>query len=603
FQVWRPHIFADFHEMGSQQSFFFQPGDPQRTNPLTPPENQRLTAQIAEFHAQAFDQLAHPYFTREQYDDFFYGKGSTYPDIQGAIGILFEQGSARGHLMRSPYGPRSLAQAMENHLAASLSTLKAAVDLHDQILAYSQSFEALRQKNIQAEKRAGFVFTSRDPYRSKAFVDLLGQHRIKAFRLAKSTSLNSILFEPESSWYVPLDQDQYSLIRTCFERQTEFASQVFYDISGWTLAAAYGLRFAEISKKDAENLAILTYPEPPPNPTPLDPKAVAYVISWEHGLAAPAIADLVQADQKVFTSSEPFQLGTQQFPAGSAWVLQSEVARTRLTAWQSKGLPVFNAASGLTQNGPAWGSPSLHKVEKPKILLLVGEGMSAYDCGELWFHLIQKLGLTPTLLDVSDWSKIDLAEYSHLFLTQWPEVLKVQKESDRIKDWIQAGGQLYAQKSALPELAKLEWSKILLSKAESEGSWKDYREKQRPWSEKESFASEYAVNGLLANVQIDLTNPICFGLEDQSMAFFTQNNRFFEVPKDSFSAPIRFSTDPVYSGYLGKENRERIANSPYLISIRLGSGQILAVQGTPTFRGFCLGSEKIIANLLFQTSP
>ena len=37
------------------------------------------------------------YFTKEGYDDFYYGKGSTYPDINGGIGILFEQASSRGH--------------------------------------------------------------------------------------------------------------------------------------------------------------------------------------------------------------------------------------------------------------------------------------------------------------------------------------------------------------------------------------------------------------------------------------------------------------------------------------------------------------------------
>ncbi len=31
------------------------------------------------------------YFTKEGYDDFYYGKGSTYPDINGGVGILFEQ--------------------------------------------------------------------------------------------------------------------------------------------------------------------------------------------------------------------------------------------------------------------------------------------------------------------------------------------------------------------------------------------------------------------------------------------------------------------------------------------------------------------------------
>ncbi len=37
FHNWYPNILTDHHEMGSNASFFFQPGIPSRTHPLTPP--------------------------------------------------------------------------------------------------------------------------------------------------------------------------------------------------------------------------------------------------------------------------------------------------------------------------------------------------------------------------------------------------------------------------------------------------------------------------------------------------------------------------------------------------------------------------------------
>ena len=36
FHKWLPNILTDHHEMGSNSSFFFQPGIPSRVNPLTP---------------------------------------------------------------------------------------------------------------------------------------------------------------------------------------------------------------------------------------------------------------------------------------------------------------------------------------------------------------------------------------------------------------------------------------------------------------------------------------------------------------------------------------------------------------------------------------
>ena len=43
FHKWLPNIVTDHHEMGTNSTFFFQPGIPSRTNPLTPPLNQILT--------------------------------------------------------------------------------------------------------------------------------------------------------------------------------------------------------------------------------------------------------------------------------------------------------------------------------------------------------------------------------------------------------------------------------------------------------------------------------------------------------------------------------------------------------------------------------
>ena len=94
---WRPNILTDHHEMGSDATFFFQPGIPSRINPNTPVGNALLTAKIAEYHAAALDKIGSLYFSKEVYDDFYYGKGSTYPDVNGSIGILFEQASSRGH--------------------------------------------------------------------------------------------------------------------------------------------------------------------------------------------------------------------------------------------------------------------------------------------------------------------------------------------------------------------------------------------------------------------------------------------------------------------------------------------------------------------------
>ena len=127
FHNWYPNILTDHHEMGSNASFFFQPGIQSRTHPLTPKLNQELTKQIGNYHAAALNKIGSLYYTEESFDDFYYGKGSTFPDINGGIGILFEQASSRGHAQETDNGLLEFPFTIRNQFTAILSTLEAAL--------------------------------------------------------------------------------------------------------------------------------------------------------------------------------------------------------------------------------------------------------------------------------------------------------------------------------------------------------------------------------------------------------------------------------------------------------------------------------------------
>ncbi|MEN8845858.1 MAG: M14 family zinc carboxypeptidase, partial [Candidatus Arcticimaribacter sp.] len=122
---WLPNVLTDHHEMGTNETFFFQPGIQSRVNPLTPKKNQELTMAIGKFHEKALNKIGSLYYTEEDFDDFYYGKGSTYPDVNGSIGILFEQASSRGHAQESANGLLTFPFTIRNQFTAALSTLEA----------------------------------------------------------------------------------------------------------------------------------------------------------------------------------------------------------------------------------------------------------------------------------------------------------------------------------------------------------------------------------------------------------------------------------------------------------------------------------------------
>ena len=247
FHDWKPNVLTDHHEMGSNATFFFMPGIPSRTNPITPPLNQELTGRIGNFHAEALDEIGSLYYTKESYDDFYYGKGSTYPDANGCIGILFEQASSRGHVQETENGQLTFPFTIRNQVRTALSTQKAGLSLRPELLEYQRNFyrEALEQ--ARKDRRKGYVFGEpADSVRLAAFVELLRRHDIEIYELNETVEADGQRFEPGSAYVVPTEQTQYRLIRGMFETMTTFPDSVFYDVSSWTLPLAFGLPYAEL---------------------------------------------------------------------------------------------------------------------------------------------------------------------------------------------------------------------------------------------------------------------------------------------------------------------------------------------------------------------
>ena len=95
---WEPALYTGHHEMGTNSTFFFQPGESNRIHPLIPDQNQLLTEQISQFFQAGLDEIQSLYFSAENYDDYYPGRGPTYVDFNGGVVGLFEQASARSHV-------------------------------------------------------------------------------------------------------------------------------------------------------------------------------------------------------------------------------------------------------------------------------------------------------------------------------------------------------------------------------------------------------------------------------------------------------------------------------------------------------------------------
>ncbi|GAK95152.1 hypothetical protein JCM19298_929 [Nonlabens ulvanivorans] len=243
FHNWMPNILTDHHEMGTNATFFFQPGIPSRTHPLTPAMNQQLTREIGNFHATELNKIGSLYYTEESYDDFYYGKGSTFPDVNGSIGILFEQASSRGHAQNSENGVLTFPFTIRNQFTAGISTLKAAVSMRQEILDYHKKFYADARKE---DNSGAIIFGDyTDASRTDALADILMRHKIEVRSLKNDVTKNGKTYKKDYAYIVPKNQKNSRLIKAMFEKRTTFQDSLFYDISAWTFPLAFDMDYDE----------------------------------------------------------------------------------------------------------------------------------------------------------------------------------------------------------------------------------------------------------------------------------------------------------------------------------------------------------------------
>src|SRR5690554_4818848 len=249
-QEWKPNIVLDFHEMQTHRTYFFQPGIPSRNHPLTPAKNFELTEKIATYHAKHLDKIGSLYYTKESFDDFYFGKGSTYPDIQGAVGILFEQASSRGHLQESPFGPVTFPFTIRNQFTTALSSFEAARDMRMELNQYMLDFYKESVSEANSDPNSAYIFGSKeDAARVFHLADIIRHHDIQLFTLRQDVTLNGVEFSADNSFIVPLNQPQYRLIKGMFETRTEFQDSLFYDVSAWTFPMAFNVDYLALNSK------------------------------------------------------------------------------------------------------------------------------------------------------------------------------------------------------------------------------------------------------------------------------------------------------------------------------------------------------------------
>ena len=608
FTNWMPNILTDHHEMGTNSSFFFQPGVPERKNPLISDLNQALTKEIGTYHEDALNKIGSLYYSEESYDDFFFGKASTYPDANGSIGILFEQGSSRGHIQESVNGILTFPFTIRNQLTAAFSTLKAAQNMRVKLLNYMKDFH---DKQIDSSSKNESIIFGKQKDRSTVYhlAEVLKSHKIKFNTLSQDAEVNGTKYSKDNSFIVPLNQPKRTLIRAMFDTQTSFNDSLFYDVSAWTFPLAFNVNYDNtnrlnkpgklgIKSKEVENLKRV-------NGSVDDKSDYAYIFEPHEYYAQAAVYQLIKSGLRVKTATrtfsingEKFDFGTYMIPVQNQSLNSDEIYNLLVEISSETGINVKSQSTGIT-DGIDLGSNNFEIVKEPKIGLIVGEGVRSYDAGEIWHLLDTRFNIPITKLDVGDLGYIDLSRYTHIILPDYSEGSQYQStggniNKNQINDYIKDGGNLIAYRNSV------KWVSSNLSEIDFHTN--EINADDVTFSERQSFFGAQQTGGAIFNSIIDKSHPVNYGIESNSLPLFRNSNVYMTKSEQSFNNPIVYSPNPLMSGYISEENLSLLKKAVPFKVIRSGKGKILLMTDNTNFRAFWFGTNRILLNMLFHSN-
>jgi hypothetical protein len=634
---WRPNLTVDYHEMGSESTYYFHPGIPTRTNPLVTDEGRRLMAEVVRNSEEFLDSEARLYFHGESFDNYYIGKGSTFPYVNGGVGILYEAAAALGVELETALGLRTYRENIRKHFRTSLASIEGALNLRLELLRYQKNFyDSALEEAADGPVRAWVFAAPGDPARMYHFLDLLESHRIRSYRLAREISEGGATFTPENAFIVPARQAQYRLIRGIFETVHEFEDKTFYDISTWTLPLAFNLRYAALSgRRYSDNLlGNAASPEMPAAPAP-DAASYAYAFEWSGYYASRALNRILEEEILASVATKPFTARTSsgpvEFARGSVLVpfdrqekSRAEIGEIMRTIASEDGILVHALMSGRSEVGTAGvdlGGPAFRPLEQPKALLVVGDDTNLYDAGEIWHLMDFRMRMPLTLRARDGLGGMDWSRYTHIIFPggeyrEWqPEFLP------RLRQWVTEGGTvvglregahwvranvldfidplegLLGPEPGAPEDAeKPPETPTGHDPALTESAVEPYR---FPYSTKEDRDALELIGGAIFAGDLDNTHPIGFGYPRRGIALHKDTTEVLERTPNPYATVIAYDTPPVLSGYASEANRIILEGTAALLAERRQKGSIILFADNPNFRGYWYGTNKLFLNALF----
>lgn len=611
YHQWMPMVHADVHEMGYNEPYFFPPAAEPYHQQISPFQRD-FHKKIGELTAKKFDKEGWMYYSGERFDLFYPSYGDTYPCYNGAVGMTYEQGGiGAGRAVTLKNGDvLTIKERLEHHTKAILAVIELSFVQKEVLIKEFRNF--FKDSRTKPKGKYQTYIVKNHP-KNGELLKLLNRNRIEASFADETRKLSGYHYQSDAEKVfsvepndiiISVDQPRAVLTQVLFEPHHKLSDSLSYDITAWTLPHAYGIESYALKGK----VVLKTKTKVSINNSEKSNNAYAYYIPWNNRSSARVLSLLHQNKIKVRFASKEVAFGDVVIQRGGLIVAKGDNSKIENFDQTMTSLLVEKddykvLETGMAKRGGDLGGENYPLLKAPKVMVLSGNGVSNIDFGQVWFYLDQVVEYPTSIVDVQNFSRVNLAEYTTLILPEgWYSFSDNQKKS--IDDFIAKGGKVIAIGGSVSQFEDREGyhltkfatedEKIQAQKILEEQELVD-RFLEVENTERRSI-SNYVPGAIIEN-KLDKTHPLSYGLGDLYYSLKTSENKYklLKGAQNIIYVPKNYKS----SGFIGYKLKKALEETVTFAVDDYGQGKVIYMIDNPLFRGFWENGNLLFSNALF----
>lgn len=620
-----PQIVADLHEMGGDSTYFFPPTAPP-VNPWFTQVQVDLMDVFGRANARAFDERGFAYFNRDVYDMFYPGYVDMWPTSQGALGMTYEQASARALVLRQSDGDLlTYGDGVLHHFTAALTTAYTAAVNREQIL---KDYLEFRRDGI-ARGSSGpaelLLYSDHDGGMAERLARMLVRNGIEVHRATRDVTLEGRNLAAAATFVIPMAQPAHrfvhslldknvpmdeDFIRRQIERRANRQRDEIYDLTAWSQSLLWDVEVVESNEVTGAAGDPVSADPNPPRESPLPRAQVGYLLPWGTNAAATVI-EALREGIRVHSSGGEFSLGGRDYPVGTAIVRTPEngpdLPQRLGTIAARHGAEVIPIDDSYVSQGTSLGSRAVRTLREPRVLLVYDEPGSTYSVGWARFVLERRYGQRTSVIRASTLGRVNLSNYDVVIFPSGNYRSVVGGGLlQRLQTWMREGGTLITLAEATRWVSREDG--LLATKAERRGGRPEGTDAARGGTSQQpiDYLEEIVpadeapeqVPGSILTVLLDTHHWLAAGTDGKIGALVEGSRVFQPITLDRGINVGRYGEldDLVLSGVVWEESRPQLASKAFLIYQPMGRGQLIAFAEDPNYRAYTEATELLFIN-------